>query len=241
MPKLITPTYRPRSAFDYSLPPHHHHHHHHHLPSSVEIRQLKQEEGDPITIPLPSQSMDCVLSSLSLHWENDLPGALAEIRRVLKPDGVFLAACLGGESLAELRSAFVAAEMERSGGVSPHVSPMLGVSDAGNLLAEAGFGIPTADCEQFTIEYPGPAAVMEHLQAMGENGAAVAARGGVRRDLLLAAMAAYSGMYGNADGSVPLTFEVIYMIGWEPAASQPRPLARGSVPKGFAQRNVKAN
>ena len=142
------------------------------LPLAVEILPLRP--GPPPgpttpTIPLPAASLDLVLSSLSLHWVNDLPSALREVRRVLRPDGAFLAACLGGETLAELRSAFVAAETERYGGVSPHVSPMMGVADAGNLLAGAGFGIPTADSDTFTIEYPSPIALMEHLQAMGEN------------------------------------------------------------------------
>ena len=175
---------------------------------------------------------------MALHWVNALPALLSEVRRVLRPDGVFLAATLGGETLAELRSAFVAAETERAGGVSPHISPMLGVPDAGNLLSGAGFGIPTIDSDIFTIGYPSPAALLEHLQAMGESGAALAARPGARRDLLLAAVTAYSALYGDAadGGAVPATFEVIHMIGWAPAEGQPKPLARGSVPKGFAKR-----
>jgi NADH dehydrogenase [ubiquinone] 1 alpha subcomplex assembly factor 5 len=194
-------------------------------------------------IPLPDGSVDLVMSSLSLHWVNNIPGLLGEVMRVLRPDGVFLGSLLGGETLAELRSAWVAAESERDGGVSPHVSPMMGVADAGNLLSAAGFGIPTVDSDVFTIEYPSPVAVMEHLQAMGEASAALGARPGARPGTVLAAAAAYQAMYGNntpgsGDGSVPATFEVVYMIGWKPAPSQPSPLPRGSVPKGFAARVV---
>ena len=170
---------------------------------------------------------------------NNVPGLLREAQRVLKPDGVFLAAFLGGETLAELRSSFVAAEQERDGGVSPHVSPMMGVADAGNLLSAAGFGIPTVDSDMFTIEYPSAFSVMEHLQAMGESSASLAARPGARQSTLLAAASVYHSLYGNPeDGSVPATYEVIYMIGWKPAPTQPAPLARGSVPKGFAARTV---
>lgn len=207
-------------------------------PAAVAVEPLPATDYDSTGIPLPAASVDLVVSSLALHWVNALPALLRDVRRVLRPDGVFLAACLGGDTLAELRSAFVVAETERCGGVSAHVSPMLGVPDAGNLLAAAGFGIPTVDADSFAIGYPSPAALLEHLQGMGESGAALAARPGARRELLLAAMSAYSAMYADADdaGAVPATFQVVHMIGWEPAATQPAPLARGSVPKGFASR-----
>lgn len=194
---------------------------------------------DAPAIPLPDGSVDLVITSCALHWVNNVPGALREALRVLRPDGVLLAAFLGGETLAELRSAFVAAEAERDGGVSPRVSPMMGVADAGNLLAGAGFGIPTVDSDVLTCEYPSALALMEHLQGMGESGAALAARPGARRDTLLAAAAAYASLYGGAasePGAVPASFEVVYAIGWKPAPSQPQPLKRGSVAKGFAAR-----
>ena len=228
--------------------------------------------SDAPMLPMADASVDLVLSSMHLHWVNDVPGTLREALRVLRPDGVFLAAFLGGETLAELRSAWVAAETERDGGVSPRVSPMMGAADAGNLLTAAGFGIPTIDTDVMTVEYPSALAAMEHLQAMGEQGAALGARAGARADALLAAAAAYGHMYpggvmeegqeggeGGAapaagvaaaggggggsrraadDGSVTASFEVVYMIGWKPAPTQPRPLQRGSVPKGFGQRKV---
>ena len=238
-------------------------------------------EGAPL--PFEDASMDLVLSSMALHWVNDVPGLLAEVRRVLRPDGAFLAAFLGGDTLQELRCAPLhpaqqramgallrpappptqpftratttttttpcapprslcssAAEQERDGGVSPRVSPMMRVADAGNLLAGAGFGLPLVDADTFTIEYPSPAALFEHLRAMGGSNAALGARQGARRDTLLATAAAYTALYGDAEGRVPATFQVVYMIGWAPAATQPRAKARGSVPKGFQARAAKA-
>ena len=193
---------------------------------------------DGAALPFADASFDLVLSSMALHWVNDVPGLLAEARRVLRPDGAFMAAFVGGETLQELRAAAVAAEHERDGGVSPRVSPMMGASDAGNLLAGAGFGLPTVDVDTFTLEYPTAAALFEHLRAAGESGAALGARAGARRDTLLATAAAYTAAHGDADGAVPATVQVIFMIGWAPAASQPRAKARGSVPKGFSERKT---
>lgn len=216
-------------------------------------------------LPFGDGEVDMVMSSLSMHWVNDLPALLAEVRRVLRPDGVFLAAMLGGETLAELRSAFVAGQSEREGGVSPHVSPLAGVADVGNLLAGAGFGIPTVDADSVRVEYPHALRLAEHLQGMGEGNAATHRRFGGRRDTMLAMAAAYHTLYTPAaareaeaaaaaargvtppphadaaadaggDEGVSATFEVIYMIGWAPAPAQPKALRRGSVPKGFAAR-----
>lgn len=146
----------------------------------------------------------------------------------------------------------MAAELERDGGVSPHASPMVMMSDAGNLLSAAGFAIPTIDTDQFTVGYASPALLFDHLRNMGESNAALGMRNGSRLDLLLAASAAYVGLHGlpfavnmnkeKSDdeldewGEVPATFEVVFLIGWAPAPTQPKPLARGSVPKGFGQR-----
>lgn len=187
-------------------------------------------------LPFADGSVDLVMSSCALHWVNDIPAVLNEIKRILKPDGVFLGAMLGGDTLHELRSSFVLAEQERDGGVSPHTSPMIMLADAGNLLAAAGFGIPTVDTDVFTVEYPDAGVLFDHLQGMGESNAAVGMRGGARRDTLLAAAAAYHALHGKADGSVPVTWQVVYMIGWAPAPTQPLPKARGSVPKGFGAR-----
>ena len=206
------------------------------IPLTWQPRQGAPPEDDVPSIPVPDNSLDLVISSCALHWVNNVPGVMREAYRALKPDGVFLAAFLGGETLAELRSAFVAAESERDGGVSPHVSPMMGVADAGNLLAASGFGIPTVDSDVFTVEYPSALSLMEHLQGMGDASASLGARPGARMSTLLAATAAYQQLYANAEGYVPASFEVVYMIGWKPAPSQPAALKRGSVPKGFSTR-----
>ena len=212
----------------------------------------------PLPLPFADASFDIVLSSCALHWAGDLPAVFAEVRRVLRPDGLFLGALLGGETLAELRSAFVAAQAEREGGVSPHISPMAGVADVGNLLAGAGFGMPTVDAEPLRVGYPDALRLCEHLQAMGENGAAAQRRLAGRRDTMLAMAAAYQTLYpappeeegeegggggggggseaGGADRGIVATFDVIYWIGWAPAADQPKPLRRGSVAKGFGAR-----
>lgn len=218
--------------------------------------------GGGARLPYADASMDIVFSNCALHWADDLPAVFAEARRVLRPDGVFLGALLGGETLAELRSAFVAAQSEREGGVSPHVSPMAGVADVGNVLAAAGFGMPTIDAETLRVGYPDALSLCEHLQFMGESGAAMARRPAGRRDTMLAMAAAYHTMYpapseeeeaaaaaaevgeDNGFGSkaaaggsgVVATFDVIYWIGWAPAAGQPKPLRRGSVPKGLGAR-----
>ena len=200
-------------------------------------------EGAPL--PFQDGAFDLVISSCALHWVNDVPAVFAEARRVLRPDGVFLAAFLGGETLDELRRAASAAEQERDGGVSPRVSPMMAGSDAGSLLSAAGFALPTVDVDTFTIEYANAALLMDHLRAAGESNAALGARGGARRSTLLATAAAYAAVSsaakssGGGDGdddAVPATFQIIYVIGWAPASSQPKPVARGSVPTGFGMR-----
>ena len=133
--------------------------------------------------------------------------------------------------------------------MSPRISPMMNLADAGNLLSGAGFALPLVDMDTFTIGYPSAAALMRHLRGMGESNAALGARQGARRDTLLATAATYTALYGEKAAAgegedegvvVPATFQVIYMIGWAPAASQPQPKARGSVPKGFGQRAVVA-
>lgn len=201
------------------------------------ILHNRDVEGSPL--PFATGSVDLVMSSCSLHWVNDLPGVFAEVRRILKPDGVFLAAMLGGETLQELRDSFYAAEMQLYGGVSPHASPMAGIADVGNLLSGAGFQIPTVDSDIFTIEYPNPMSVFKHLRAMGESNAALGMRQGCWKRLLNSAADHYTKEYQqhSSDGQgVPATFQTLYMIGWAPAASQPQPSARGSVPKGFGMR-----
>lgn len=170
-----------------------------------------------------------VMSSLSLHWINDLPGVLTQINNLLKPDSPFLGAMLGGDSLFELRTSLQLAEQERKGGISPHVSPLADVRDVGGLLQKAGFKMLTVDVDDIIIDYPDTFALMQDLQATGESNAVLGREmGAISRDVLLANDAIYRELHGNDDGSIPATFRIIYMIGWRESADQAQPLARGS-------------
>ncbi|KAL1835320.1 hypothetical protein VTJ49DRAFT_7039 [Mycothermus thermophilus] len=182
-----------------------------------------------VPLPFETDSFDLVLSSLSLHWINDLPGMLGEINRVLKPDAPFIGAMLGGDTLFELRTSLQLAEQERRGGISPHVSPLADVRDVGGLLGRAGFQMLTVDVEDIVVDYPDSFALMQDLQAMGEGNAVLGREmGGLGRDVMLATDAIYRAMHGNEDGSVPATFRIIHMIGWKEGGNQPKPLPRGS-------------
>ncbi|XP_030634803.1 arginine-hydroxylase NDUFAF5, mitochondrial [Chanos chanos] len=190
--------------------------------------------ADEEFLPFKENTFDLVVSSLSLHWINDLPGALRQIHQVLKPDGVFIGAMVGGETLYELRCSLQLAELEREGGFSPHVSPYTAVTDLGNLLGQAGFNMLTVDTDEIQVHYPGMFEVMDDLQGMGESNCAWNRKSLLHRDSILAAAAIYKEMYGSEDGSVPATFEILYMIGWKPHESQAKPAKRGSADVSFA-------
>ncbi|KAM6940253.1 arginine-hydroxylase NDUFAF5, mitochondrial [Xenentodon cancila] len=189
--------------------------------------------ADEEFLPFKENTFDLVVSSLTLHWINDLPGALKQIQQVLKPDGVFIGALVGGETLYELRCSLQLAETEREGGFSPHVSPYTAVTDLGNLLGQAGFNMLTVDIDEVQVHYPGIMEVMADLQGMGESNCAWNRRSLLHRDTMMAAAAIYKEMYGNKDGSVPATFEILYMIGWKPHESQAKPAKRGSATASF--------
>lgn len=181
---------------------------------------------------MPTTAAECADATARVRkladWVNDLPGTLSTIRRALRPNGLFLGAMLGGDTLAEMRSAFVLADLERRGGVAPHMSPLCSVADAGALLQAAGFALPAVDTEVITIRYPDAWTLWHHLRAMGESHSTLQ-RGTSERSTLLAAAAAYAEVYGDpADGSIPASFQIIYLTGWSPHDSQARPLPRGS-------------
>jgi len=157
---------------------------------------------------------------------NDLPDALEQIRKALKPDGVFMGAMLGGETLQELRSCLALADTERKGGVQPHLSPFVRLKDAADLLSNAGFAIPTIDTEAITVSFPDMFTLMHHLQGMAEQNAPIGVPRS-SRDVFLAAASAYQALYADDEGVIPATFQVVYMIGWGPHESQPKPMARG--------------
>lgn len=193
------------------------------------IAITRQVVDDEETVSFAPESFDLVLSSLSLHWINDLPGVLSQINSILKPDCPFIGAMLGGDTLFELRTSLQLAEQERRGGMSPHVSPLADVRDVGGLLQKAGFKMLTVDVDDIIVDYPDTFALMQDLQAMGESNAILNREmGPIRRDVLLANDAIYRALHGNPDGSIPATFRIIYMIGWREGENQPKPLARGS-------------
>lgn len=192
--------------------------------------------ADEEALPFAAASFDLVISLLNLHWVNDLPGALLQIRRALKPDGLFLAAMFGGETLKELRRSLAEAEIAGEGGLSPRISPFADVRDAGNLLQRAGFALPVADVETLTVFYADPFALLADLRGMGETNAVRERRKTAsRRATLFRAAERYRQIYGNADGRVPATFQVVFLTAWAPDASQPKPLRPGSAVARLAE------
>lgn len=180
-------------------------------------------------LPFAPGSFDLVLSNLDLHWVNDLPGALAQLRRMLKPDGLLLAALLGGGTLGELRRALLDAELAEEQGASPRVSPFADPADLGALLQRAGFALPVVDSDIIEVTYPDAFALMRDLRAMGETNAVVERRRRfTRRATLMRAATAYGALFGRADGRIPATFEIVTLTAWAPHESQPKPLPRGS-------------
>jgi NADH dehydrogenase [ubiquinone] 1 alpha subcomplex assembly factor 5 len=185
--------------------------------------------ADPELVPFRDSSFDLVVSNLVLHWTADLPGAFVQLRRVLRPDGLLLAAMLGGQTLVELRTALFEAELEEEGGVSPRVSPSIELGDAAALLQRAGYALPVADSETITVAYPDPLALMRDLRGMGETNALAARRRQfMRRATLARAALIYTERFAESDGTISATFEVLYLCGWAPHPSQPKPLPRGS-------------
>ncbi|MGE4219948.1 MAG: methyltransferase domain-containing protein [Alphaproteobacteria bacterium] len=185
--------------------------------------------ADEERLPFADGRFDLIASNLALHWVNDLPGALVQARLALKPDGLFVAAMLGGETLRELRECLLAAEAETTGGASPRVSPFAEIRDAGGLLQRAGFALPVADADRIAVTYPDAFRLMADLRGMGETNAVIESlRGFSRRDTLLRAAALYAERHADPDGRIRATFQVIYLHGWAPHASQQRPLQPGS-------------
>jgi NADH dehydrogenase [ubiquinone] 1 alpha subcomplex assembly factor 5 len=184
--------------------------------------------ADPELIPFSDASFDLIISNLVLHWAADLPGALVQLRRALRPDGLLLAALLGGQTLVELRTALFEAELEEEGGISPRVSPAIDLGDAAALLQRAGYALPVADSETITVAYPDLLALLRDLRGMGETNALALRRAFLRRTTLARAALIYGERFAEPDGTIPATFEVLYLCGWAPHPSQPRPLPRGS-------------
>lgn len=185
--------------------------------------------ADEEALPFRDGSIDLAVSALALQFVNDLPGTLIQIRRALKPDGLLLAAMIGGDSLAELREAFAQAEAEIEGGVSPRVAPFADLRDLGALLQRAGFALPVTDVDRVTVRYASPLALMRDLRRMGAGNVLTERRRlPLRRATLRRLVEIYAERFADPDGRVRATFEIVWLSGWAPHESQQQPLAPGS-------------
>jgi SAM-dependent methyltransferase len=185
--------------------------------------------ADEEALPFGDGSLDLVVSALALQFVNDLPGTLVQIRRALKPDGLLMAALLGGDTLTELRQSFAQAEAELEGGVSPRVAPFADLRDLGALLQRAGFALPVTDVDRLIVRYGSPFALMQDLRRMGATNTLVERRRMLLRRATLSRMGEiYAERFSDADGRVRATFEIVWLSGWAPHQSQQQPLKPGS-------------
>ena len=193
------------------------------------LTHLGLEDSPGEVLPLQPGSLDLVISGLALQFVNDLPGVLAQIRRALRPDGLLLAAMIGGDTLTELRQCFAAAEAECEGGVSPRVAPFADLRDVGGLLQRAGFALPVTDLDHIVVRYDNAVALMADLRRMGATNILVERRRTpTRRATLLRMAQIYAERFADPDGRIRATYDVIWLSGWAPHASQPKPLQPGS-------------
>ncbi|KAG6455887.1 hypothetical protein O3G_MSEX009437 [Manduca sexta] len=206
-----------------------------HLDKAIVGDDVKFEKMvmDEESFDFPENSIDLLVSSLALHWVNDLPGLFDRVMKCLQPDGVFMACVFGGDTLIELRQSLQLAETERSGGISPHISPFTRIRDIGGLLTAAGFTLQTVDVDSLTVWYPSAWHVMRDVRALGESNAAYNRPLRLNKDVQFAAAAIYDEMYGKDfpekdSRGVPATYQIINFLGWKPDPSQPRPIERGS-------------
>jgi SAM-dependent methyltransferase len=195
---------------------------------------LPDRESEPLS--LAPESIDLAVSALALQFVNDLPGVLAQIRRALKPDGLLLAAMIGGDTLTELRQSFAAAEAELEGGISPRVAPFADLRDVGALLQRAGFALPVTDVDRIVVRYDSAFALMQDLRRMGATNVLVERRRTpTRRATMLRMAQIYSERFADPDGRIRATFDVIWLSGWAPHESQQQPLQPGSAKASLAE------
>jgi SAM-dependent methyltransferase len=191
--------------------------------------------ADEEALPFGDSTIDLVISGLALQVVNDLPGVLVQVRRALKPDGLFLAALLGGDTLTELRQSFAVAESELDGGVSPRVAPFADMREIGALLQRAGFALPVTDVDRITVRYATPFGLLRDLRRMGAANPLVERRRvPLRRATLLRAMEVYAERFADPDGKVRATFDIVWLSGWSPHESQQQPLRPGSARQRLA-------
>ncbi len=185
-------------------------------------------QADEELLPYRAKSLDLILSNLSLHFVNDLPGCLAQIMQCLKPDGLFMAAVFGGETLTELRTSLMQAEVNIRGGTSPRISPFMDGRDAGALLQRAGFALPVVDTDRITVTYENAFKLMQDLKGMGEaNILTKRMRGLTTPRVMMECAKIYQEKFTDHRGRITVTFDVIYMMGWSPHESQQQPLKPG--------------
>jgi SAM-dependent methyltransferase len=200
------------------------------------VTRISLDDSGDEALPLQPESLDLVVSALAFQFVNDLPGVLAQIRHALKPDGLLLAAMIGGDTLSELRQCFAAAEAECEGGVSPRVAPFVDLRDAGQLLQRAGFALPVTDVERIVVRYDNAFALMHDLRRMGATNILVERRRmPTRRATLLRMAQIYGERFADADHRIRATFEVIWLSGWAPHESQQQPLQPGSAKARLAE------
>ncbi|KAF3910211.1 hypothetical protein ABW21_db0202175 [Orbilia brochopaga] len=230
----LSSNYLNRDEASYIMPP----------TSSMKLTRIARDEETVLLEPpsqggeLESNTFDAVISAGSLQWINDLPSVLASVNRVLKPDSPFLCAMFGGDTLYELRTSLQLVNMDRLGGVSPHVSPLTDVRDMGGLLQRTGYKLITIDVDDIIVDYLDVFALLKDLQAMGEANAILGRRkglAGISKEALMGLDGVYRELHGrpenggSGDGTgIPATFRIIYMIGWKQGTGQQQPLKRGS-------------
>ena len=203
---------------------------------------LVKLESDSEVLPLKPESLDLAVSALAFQFVNDLPGVLAQIRRALRPDGLLLAAMLGGDTLTELRQSFAAAEAECEGGVSPRVAPSADLRDIGHLLQRAGLALPVTDVDPVVVRYDNAFALMQDLRGMGATNILVERRRApTRRATMLRMSEIYAERFSDPDGRIRATFDIVWLSAWAPHESQPKPLRPGSAKASLeaAVKNVK--
>lgn len=202
---------------------------------------LTAQQIDEEQLPFAPASLDLIVSALSLHWVNDLPGTLIQIRKALKPDGLFLGALFGAGTLSELRASLMEAETELTGGASARLSPLPGLRDMASLMQRAGFTLPVVDRDPVVVRYGSPLTLLADLKGMGER--AAFSTGTIRplpRRVLMRAMEIYQKQFSDPDGRIRATFEIVHLSGWSPADSQPKPLKPGSATVSLADAVKKA-
>jgi SAM-dependent methyltransferase len=200
------------------------------------VTQISLDDSEQETLPLQPESLDLVVSALAFQFVNDLPGVLTQIRRALRPDGLLLAAMIGGDTLIELRQSFAAAEAECEGGVSPRVAPFADLRDVGSLLQRAGLALPVTDVDRIVVRYDSAFALMADLRRMGATNILVERRRTPTRRTTLVRMAQiYGERFADPDGRIRATFDVIWLSGWAPHESQQKPLQPGSAKASLAE------